>query len=160
MTEGFYGGKFLPMHKGHLFCIDTAAKICDHVTVIMFVGGDEEIAARKNSQSPDLEVDARTKQAQRVCDAYPNVTFRVVDVTDAKLPDGTEDWDAETPLVRRYVPRMDYVFSSEPRYDAYFKRAYPEATHIIVDSERKKYPISSTMIRAMKELKEKEKWMV
>ena len=160
MKEGFYGGKFLPMHKGHLYCIDTAAKQVDHLTVIMFVNGDEEIAAKKDNHSPELEIAARVRQAERVCALYPNVEFHVVDVMDAKLPDGSEDWDAETPLVRRYVPHMDFVFSSEPRYGAYFSRAYPEATHVIVDAERKTYPISSTMIRAMKELEEKEQWMV
>jgi HTH-type transcriptional repressor of NAD biosynthesis genes len=79
---------------------------------------------------------------------------------DLKNPDGTEDWDAETPLVRQFVPKMDFVYSSEPQYGEYFKRAYPEATHIIVDTERKTYPISSTMIRAMKIREEKELWMV
>ena len=28
-VEGFYGGKFFPMHKGHLFCIDTAMTSLD-----------------------------------------------------------------------------------------------------------------------------------
>ena len=160
MTEGFYGGKFLPMHKGHLYCIDVAAKKCDHLVVIMFINGDDELAVMRNRHGPELEIEARIKQAERVCGLYPNVDFYVLDVIDLKLPDGTEDWDAETPLVRQYVPRMDYVFSSEPGYGDYFSRAYPEATHVIVDAERKHYPISGTMIRAMKLIKEKERWMV
>lgn len=160
MTEGFYGGKFLPMHKGHLYCIDTAARQVDHLTVIMFVNGDEELTAVKDNDSPELTINARIAQAERVCSLYPNVDFHVVDVIDAKFPNGSEDWDAETPLVRQYVPHMDFVFSSEPRYGDYFARAYPEATHVIIDAERKKYPISSTMIRAMKIMKEKEQWMV
>ena len=41
--QGFYGGKFMPMHKGHLYCIDTAARMCDHVVVIMFINGDDEL---------------------------------------------------------------------------------------------------------------------
>ena len=36
MVYGFFGGKFLPMHRGHLYCIDTAAQQCDHVTVLLF----------------------------------------------------------------------------------------------------------------------------
>ena len=55
---------------------------------------------------------------------------------------------------------MDYVYSSEPQYGEYFSRAYPEATHIIVDEKRKTYPISGTMIRAMEVLEDRQKWMV
>lgn len=160
MIYGFFGGKFLPMHKGHLYCIDTASKQCDHVTVIMFTGGDEELRICSQRRDEILDVNFRTKQLERICALYQNVECHVVDVTNLKLPDGTEDWDAETPLVRRFVPKMDYVYSSEPSYDEYFARAYPEAAHIIVDAERKTYPISSTLIRAMKELKEQKKWMV
>ncbi|MBR6914254.1 MAG: adenylyltransferase/cytidyltransferase family protein, partial [Treponema sp.] len=29
MKTGFFGGKFMPFHKGHLHCIEVAAKICD-----------------------------------------------------------------------------------------------------------------------------------
>lgn len=159
MIEGFFGGKFYPMHKGHLYCIDTAARQCDHVVVIMFVNGDDELRIQ-NPNDPTLRIDYRVEQCKRVCSLYRNVDFVVIDVLDLKLPNGEEDWDAETPLVRQHVPKMDFVYSSEPEYGTYFARAYPEATHIIVDAERKIYPISSTMIRAMTVLEDKEKWMV
>ena len=159
-VTGFYGGKFCPMHKGHLFCIDTASRQCDHVVVILFIGGNDEQRIRKTSNDPMLSIEARAEQVRRVCSLYDNVEFHIVDTTDCKYPDGTENWDAETPLVRQYVPKMDYVYSSEPSYGDYFARAYPEAKHIIVDAERTTYPISSTMIRAMKTLKEKKLWMV
>ena len=158
--QGFYGGKFMPMHKGHLYCIDTAAKQCDHVVVIMFVNGDDELKILETNHDSMLSVEARKEQVRRVCSLYDNVEFHIIDVKDLKYPDGKENWDAETPLVRQYVPKMDYVYSSEPSYGEYFARAYPEATHIIVDAERKTYPISSTMIRAMKMLEEKKLWMV
>lgn len=160
MKIGFYGGKFLPMHKGHLYCIDVAAQQCDKVIVIMFVNGDDELRIMANNHDEELSIEVRTEQVKRVCALYDNVEFHVLDVLELKNPDGTEDWDAETPLVRQYVPHMDYVYSSEPSYGEYFSRAYPEATHIIVDAERKKYPISSTMIRTMKIMEEKRLWMV
>lgn len=160
MVTGFYGGKFLPMHKGHVYCIDTASRQCDHVIVIIFVGGDDELRVLAEQNDEMLGVNARIEQLRRVCSYYDNVDFHVIDVTELKLPDGSEDWDAETPLVRQYVPHMDYVYSSEPSYEEYFARAYPEAKHIIVDAERITYPISGTLIRAMKEAEEREKWLV
>ncbi len=148
------------MHKGHLFCIDTAAKQCDRVVVIMFINGEDELEILKSNHDPELSVESRIKQAQRVCELYPNVEFHIIDDMNLKLPDGTSDWDAETPLVRQYLPKIDYVYSSEPQYGDYFSRAYPEAKHIIVDAERKTYPISATMIRAMNLMEDKKKWMV
>lgn len=159
MITGFYGGKFLPMHKGHVYCIDTAARQCDYVIVIMFVGGDDELRVLSHQKEEMLNVEARMAQLKRICNLYSNVESIVIDVTDLKLPDGSEDWDAETPLVRRFVPHMDFVYSSEPSYGAYFARAYPEAKHIIVDAERITYPISSTLIRAMNEV-DRKNWMV
>ena len=113
-----------------------------------------------NDASDYLSVFQRLKQLRRIEAMYPNVEIRVIDCSTLKRPDGTEDWDAETPLVRHYLPKIDYVYSSEPEYDEYFSRAYPEAEHVIVDAERIKYPISGTLIRAMETLEEKEKWMV
>lgn len=159
MITGFYGGKFLPMHKGHVYCIDTAARQCDYVIVIMFVGGDDELRVLSHQKEKMLGVEARTAQLKHICNLYSNVECCVIDVTDLKLPDGSEDWDAETPLVRRIIPHMDFVYSSEPSYGAYFARAYPEAKHIIVDAKRITYPISSTLIRAMNEV-DRKNWMV
>lgn len=157
---GFYGGKFMPLHKGHLYCIDTAARQCDKVIVIMFINGDDELEINKTHFEEELKVENRIKQLEKVCALYKNVSFYIINDDYCRFPDGTENWDAETPLVRAHVPHMDYVYSSEPSYDAYFKRAYPEATHIIVDENRITYPISATMIRAMETLEEKQKWMV
>ncbi len=158
--EGFFGGKFMPLHKGHLYCIDVACRMCDRVVVIMFINGEDECEILKTDHSPELKVEARIKQLEKVCSLYPKVEFHIIDDAKLKLPNGMTDWDAETPLVRKWVPKMDYVYSSEPSYGEYFSRAYPEAQHILVDVERKNYPISGTMIRAMKLLEEKQEWMV
>lgn len=156
----FYGGKFMPLHKGHLYCIDTAARECDDVVVIMFINGDDEIEISRTHHEPELTVENRIKQLERVCELYDNVTFHIIDDKYCRDENGVELWDMETPLVRQYVPYMNYVYSSEPSYGEYFSRAYPEATHRIVDEKRITYPISATMIRAMQTMEEKAQWMV
>ncbi len=160
VVQGFFGGKFLPMHKGHLYCIDRAAQECDRVLVVLFINCEEELRIRKNDHSRELEPSERILQMRRVCGCYPNVDYEVIDDSDLKKPDGSDDWEAEAAIVRKSLPRIDYVYSSEPDYGAVFAKLYPEAGHVIVDAEREKYPISGTMIRAMKYLEEKEKWMV
>ena len=77
--HGFYGGKFMPMHKGHLYCIDTAARMCDHVVVIMFINGDDELDILKTHHEEMLSVGARIEQLEKVCTLYPNVEYHIID---------------------------------------------------------------------------------
>lgn len=211
----------MPLHKGHLYCIDVASQQCDRVVVIMFINGDDELEILKTHHEPELKVENRIRQLEKVCALYPNVEFYIIDDNDCRAAvakvkaaaakeacragqtvelradgvvadqamelradvvatgqamelrangvatgqvvdissDEVDCWDAETPLVREHVPHMDYVYSSEPSYGEYFARAYPEAKHVIVDEKRVHYPISATMIRAMKTLEEKQEWM-
>lgn len=94
-----------------------------------------------------------------------------IDISKCRYPNGKEDWNAETPLVIEEIgfsnetlvingedirngifnqqQPFDYVYGSEPSYDEYFKKAYPFATHIIIDTARTAVPISATIIRDM-----------
>ena len=94
-----------------------------------------------------------------------------IDISKCRYPNGKENWNAETPLVISEIATLnenltlngasirkgafnqgqpfDYVYSSEPSYSDYFRKAYPFAEHIIIDMERKAVPVSATMIRDM-----------
>ena len=151
----------MPFHKGHRYCIETACSECEKVYVILFFGGNEEIEILKHNKTKFLSVEARKKKVVELCSQYENAIPTFIDVTDCKLPNGDEDWDAETPLVRDVLgPKLDAVYSSEEHYGEYFSRAYPEATHRLVDVKRKHYPISGTKIRNMKRNEDRKKWMV
>ena len=161
---GMYGGKFLPFHKGHRYCVEVAASECDIVYVILFWGGaDEEVILREHPEDW-LSVGERKKQMLRICQdlqPYAEVIPALIDTGSLRLPDGSEDWDAETPLVRDLLGwQLDAVYSSEESYGAYFSRAYPEAVHRLVDVKRIRYPISGTAIRNMNERKDRELWIV
>lgn len=158
---GFYGGKFIPFHKGHLYCTETMANECELGYLIIFVGGDQELEILKNSNDELLLPENRWKVVQEVSKQYSNIKPIIIDVTDVKLEDGSEDWDGETPLVRAVCGNyIDAVYSSEESYGEYFSRAYPEAKHVLVDPPRIIYPISATMIRNMNNDKERKEWMV
>lgn len=158
---GMYGGKFMPFHKGHNYCIEVASSECKLLHVIMFYGGDDELRILKTNKEKYLSVNDRVIHLKRIIKNYDNVQLSLIDVTKLKKEDGSEDWDAETPLVRKVVGnKLDAVYSSELSYEPYFNRAYPEATHRVVDYKRIKYPISGTKIRNMKSIKEREKWII
>ena len=158
---GMYGGKFMPFHKGHNYCIEYACLECDKVYVILFYGGSDELKILKYNNSRYLSVSDRKKHLINVCKKYNNAVPVLIDVSECRFSNGEENWDLETPLVRNVVgDKLDAVYSSEVSYDDYFKRAYPEAVHRIVDYKRIKYPISGTDIRNMDSLKEREKWII
>lgn len=151
---GMYGGKFIPFHKGHDYCLKRACDECDTVYCIMFLNGADEERIQLDSDSALGRYLLFNTSVRR----YENAIPVMLNVGKCRKEDGSEDWDAETPLVREIVgDKLDAVYSSEPSYDTYFKHAYPEATHIVVDSERVAYPISGTMIREMKK-EGNQKW--
>ena len=158
---GMYGGKFMPFHKGHRYCVDFATKECDKVYVILFYGGSDEIEILKNNKEDYLSVEIRKEKVKKLVADYPNAIPVFIDVSNCRLEDGSEDWDAETPLVRNVLGnRLDAVYSSEESYGEYFKRAYPEAIHRLVDVKRIHYPISGTKMKKMKRKEERDLWMV
>ena len=161
-SKGMFGGKFIPFHKGHIFCLDRAAQECETVYLLLFINSDAELEILKNSNEKYLHADSRIEIISDIAAKYyPNVVFKIIDCIDIKLPDGTDDWDGETPLVYEACKgEPDAVYSSEYSYVEYFNRAYPHADCILVDCERVNVPISATMIRAMKEWEERMKWLV
>ena len=157
---GMYGGKFLPMHKGHLYCVEQASKLCDKLYLLLFWGGVAEEYIRKSDNRKMLQIVNRFLQVTKVSLMFDNVIPRFINISTCRLPSGGEDWDAETPLVIQSCGHFDAVFSSEPSYSDYFNRAYPWADHILIDPLRKEIPISATEIRDKLSEDEQKEWII
>lgn len=157
---GMYGGKFMPFHKGHLHCVEEAAKQCEKVYVILFHGGEQELKIlRSRPQEQFLKFEDRKSHMVEGCKHIDNAIVIDIDVTACKYPDGTENWEMETPLVEEACGKLDAVFGSEPEYKEYFKKAFPDAEYVMIDKDRNTVPISGTMIRNMPE-NERKNWIV
>ena len=157
---GMYGGKFMPFHKGHMYCVEQAAKMCEKLYLLLFFGSDQEIKILKQQPNEKwLLPESRLAHMIKACKKIDNVIVKAIDVTNCKKEDGTEDWEAETPLVLSACGEIDAVFGSESSYSDYFSKAYPNADYIIIDENRDTFPISGTMIRAMNE-EERKKWII
>ena len=151
----------MPLHKGHEYCIKIASLECEKVYVILFYGSIDEEKILKENKEDYLSFKSRKKQLIDICKKYKNTIPTFIDVSKCRLSNGEEDWDGETPLVRKVVGKeLNAVYSSEQSYEEYFNRAYKEAIHRIVDYKRIKYPISGTKIRNMNNIKEREKWTI
>lgn len=158
---GMYGRKFLPLHKGHGYCIDVAASECEKVYAILFWGGTDEERIRREFPYEWLSRAERMNHLIAIAAKYPNVIAAEIDVSRLRTPEGREDWDAETPLVREICGLwLDAVYSSEESYSEYFSRAYPEAVHRLVDVGRIHFPISGTEIRNMNSEEERQQWKI
>jgi HTH-type transcriptional repressor of NAD biosynthesis genes len=146
---GFFGGKFFPFTFGHFHCLKQMSEECEQGVCIMFLNGKDE-TSYKGTWYDWLEQSKRIDQINDVCKSFPNIRFTTLycDVIYKNGKVEEDNWDKETDFVKAVVGNeFDVVYSSEPSYDAYFKRAYPFAKHILVDPDRRVIPISSTKVR-------------
>ena len=152
---GFYGGKFLPFHKGHLHCILRAASQCHKLYVVLMYNGKEELEALSKPNkfgnkylTPHLRELALRKELK----AFPNIEVLVYNskpADDKAEQEGKDLWYYECEDMVRLMGKFDACYSSEPKYDFLFKHYYPWARSIILDENRNDVNISGTQLRNM-----------
>lgn len=131
--EGLVIGKFYPPHLGHKYLIETALDACDHVTVLVMGTEYDTISIGMRGRmlrgmvSRPLTVKG---VADHVYDDYKSKTV----------------WKVHNTLIENKVSTTpNAVFTSEEYGDELADNF--GATHICVDLERRRHPISATAIR-------------
>ena len=134
MRTGFIWGKFMPLHRGHLYLIDYARERVDHLTVL--------VCSIKNQPIPG-------KLRHRwVKELYPDVNAQHCNDEIPQYPHEHPDfWNIWLRAIRRFVPAgPDLVFTSEVAGDKLAEIL--GAQHVCVDLGRKMFPVSGTAIRS------------
>jgi NadR type nicotinamide-nucleotide adenylyltransferase len=134
MTTGFLLGKFLPLHRGHMYLIETAMAQVDHLTVLVCTLAREPIPG--------------ALRYQWMRELYPAVNVQHFAEDVPQYPEEHPDfWDIWLNVIRRYVPvGPDIVFSSELYGDKLAEVL--GARHVCVDLPRQTFPVSGTAVRA------------
>jgi HTH-type transcriptional regulator, transcriptional repressor of NAD biosynthesis genes len=145
MTVGFIGGKFLPLHLGHVYAIVHASTIVDELYVIL---SHSELRDRELCQDTKMNyipAPIRLRWLSQLTKDMPHV--KVISIEDQQDNDNY-DWAEGAQLIKGKIGKpIDYVFSSEIQYNDIFKELYPNAKHKLIDPMRSQVTISATTIR-------------
>ncbi|MRH43340.1 multifunctional transcriptional regulator/nicotinamide-nucleotide adenylyltransferase/ribosylnicotinamide kinase NadR [Aquibacillus halophilus] len=146
MTVGFIGGKFLPLHLGHVYAIIYASAMVDELYIVLSHSKqrDKELCDdTKMNYVPDY---IRLRWLSKLTKDMPHV--KVIPIEDDYGNDDY-DWREGSQLIKKKIGKpIDYVFSSEPSYKDIFAELYPDSKHILIDPNRKHVNISASKIRA------------
>ncbi|OHV35831.1 MULTISPECIES: AAA family ATPase [Pseudofrankia] len=139
--HGFIVGKFYPPHQGHRQLIDTAARTCDEVTVLVEAGATETIPlADRMAWLRETHADT------------PHVTVIGISCDVPVDMANPTVWTAQVEVMRAALrqhgrPPIDAVLSSEAYGDELAARLGARA-HVPVDPGRERIPVSATRVRA------------
>ncbi len=134
MKIGLVLGKFAPLHKGHQYLIETALSQMDK-TYVMIYDRPEVI---------DIPLKTRANWIRKI---YPKAHV-------LEAPSGPPDSKGDPQIMRQHeefiranLPEPITHFFSSEWYGDYISKALG-AENILVDMDRKKFPISGTMVRS------------
>ncbi|MBU2590336.1 MAG: multifunctional transcriptional regulator/nicotinamide-nucleotide adenylyltransferase/ribosylnicotinamide kinase NadR [Nanoarchaeota archaeon] len=144
-TIGFIGGKFLPLHQGHIYVIIAASNYVDELYVILSSSKnrDKELCERDGIKY--IPADVRLSWLGESLNNLENI--KIIHIEDDQW-DNNYNWEEGANKIKKAIGKpIDFVFSSENEYNDLFKKNYPDSKHVVIDNERKTVTISATELR-------------
>jgi len=144
-TVGFIGGKFLPLHLGHVYAIMESSNRVDELYVILSSSKkrDRELCERDGIKYMPAEI--RLNWLGELLHDLENI--KLLHIED-DWGDEDYNWEEGARIIKEKIgKKVNFIFSSEPEYGARFERLYPGAQHVVIDEGRNAVPISATQIR-------------
>jgi HTH-type transcriptional regulator, transcriptional repressor of NAD biosynthesis genes len=150
-TVGIFGGRFTPLHNGHVGAILRAAEEVDTLYVILSYAISDPIPG-----------EIRLRWLKAVFSPYPNII--IVDVQRDKILETVGEWVEDSSNIRLKIAsltldmssmygdsgdhvKIDKVFVGSNDHGNMFKICYPEAEVVVLDPLRSDIDISGTEIR-------------
>lgn len=127
-------GKFAPLHRGHQFLIENALNKVGKLIIMVY----------DCPNVTDIPLKVRTGWIKKL---YPEVIIMEAYSSPKKVGKDKEAIKIQVDYILRKISdyKITHFFSSE-WYGGYVSKAL-RAKNIIVDADRKKFPISGTMAR-------------
>lgn len=145
MCVGFIGGKFLPLHMGHVYAITYASNLVNELYIVLSHSEIRDKILCDQANIKYISKEVRLSWLGQLSSKMENV--KIIDVKDSESVDNY-NWEYGANLIRQKINKpIDIVFSSEELYTPIFNKLYPNSRHVVIDSERIIYPISATEIR-------------
>jgi NadR type nicotinamide-nucleotide adenylyltransferase len=135
MTKGFFLGKFMPPHNGHLFVCDVARQMVDELTVLVCSHNAEPIDGY-------LRADWMRESLNKFSDTVIHM-HRDIPQEPKDHPDFWRIW--KEAIVEHHPEPIDYVFGSET-YVCELAKVL-NCKPFVVDLNREIVPVSATSIR-------------
>ncbi len=141
---GFYGGKFLPLHQGHVYALIQASTMVEELYVVLSHSEkrDREICARTDFSYVPAAV--RLRWLHQLTKDMPYV--HVVSIED-DAGDEDYDWREGADLIKEAIGKPLMRSFRRNGVHRYLRGVLSWCRHIILDEEREAAPISATMIR-------------
>lgn len=138
MRKAFVFGKFMPFHKGHEAMIRFALTKCDFLSVLICVSDQETMPAvlRKSW------LDETFRQEQRVEILTYHYDEKILPSTSVTSASVSEVWAA---AFKELFADYSILVTSEPYGE--LVAGFMGIQHIPFDPERKRFPVSATMVR-------------
>lgn len=150
-TIGIFGGRFTPLHNGHVGAILRAAEKVDTLYVVL-----------SYAKSDPIPGEIRLRWMNAVFAPYPNI--KVIDVERKKILETEEEWINDSVNIRNKIAKyiqqktnedetlikakgIQKVFVGSNDHDDMFKICYREAEIVVLDPLRSDITISGTEIR-------------
>lgn len=143
---GMYGGKFIPIHLGHVYAMIRASTMVDELHIIVSYDTEyEKEVYFKNAAIPHIPYVIRLRWWTQITKDLAHVHVHAVE----EIQTGHfSDWLKGSLEIKRVIGKpINVVFSSEHSYTEYFDKLYLKAKHVVIDADRETYNISATKLR-------------
>ena len=145
MMVGFIGGKFLPLHQGHVYSILQASTRVDKLYVILSHSEKRDRDLCERCGCKYIPYQTRLSWLHQLA---KNTDHIVPVAIEDEYGDDDYDWEDGARKIKEKIKEpIDIIFGSDPEYKEIFSKLYPDACYTLVDHDRSIQPVSGTKVR-------------